>query len=109
MRLMAQPLISQAVVFGDRLPYLSALIFPNPEQVQSRFGTDPDAGILRRAIQESITAALQDLPSYEQVRRFALLPEALSEAHGEVTPTLKIKRRVVAERYAELLTEMRKH
>lgn len=109
MRLMAQPLISQAVVFGDRLPYLSALIFPNPEQVETRFGSNPDASILRRAIQESITAALQDLPSYEQVRRFALLPEALSEAHGEVTPTLKIKRRVVAERYAELLTEMRKH
>ncbi|WP_414040330.1 AMP-dependent synthetase/ligase [Acidithiobacillus sp. M4-SHS-6] len=109
MRLMAQPLISQAMVFGDRLPYLSALIFPNPEQVHTRFGVNPDANILRKAIQESITAALQDLPSYEQVRRFALLPEALSEAHGEVTPTLKIKRRVVAERYAELLNEMRKN
>ncbi|PKY11934.1 AMP-binding protein [Acidithiobacillus marinus] len=107
MRLMAQPLISQAVVFGDRLPYLSALIFPNPEQVEARFGGNPDVSILRKAIQESLTAALRDLPSYEQVRRFALLPEALSEAHGEITPTLKIKRRVVAERYAELLTEMR--
>ncbi|MBU2838154.1 long-chain fatty acid--CoA ligase [Acidithiobacillus thiooxidans] len=109
MRLMAQALISQAVVFGDRLPYLSALIFPNPEQVQARFGAKPDTSVLRKALQESIHTALQDLPSYEQVRRFAILPEALSEAHGEVTPTLKIKRRVVAERYAELLTEMRKN
>ncbi len=108
MRLMAQALISQAVVFGDRLPYLTALIFPNPEQVQRQFGDNPEPTALRKAIQQSLNTALADLPSYEQVRRFALLPEALSEAHGEVTPTLKIKRRVVAERYAGLLTEMRK-
>ncbi|MFA7495166.1 MAG: AMP-dependent synthetase/ligase [Acidithiobacillus sp.] len=108
MRLMAQALINQAIVFGDKLPYLIALIFPNLDQVQEQFGTEPDPSVLRKAIQQAIHTALADLPSYEQVRRFAILPEALSEAHGELTPTLKVKRRVVAEHYVEMLTELRK-
>jgi long-chain acyl-CoA synthetase len=106
MRLMAQALIDQAVVFGDRLPYLMALIFPNQELLKERVGTHADEAATRKAIQAAISTALADLPSHEQVRRFALLPEALSEANGELTPTLKVKRRVVAEHYAELLAQM---
>ena len=106
MRLMAQALIDQAVVFGDRMPYLMALIFPNQELLKERVGTHADDAATRKAIQAAISTALADLPSHEQVRRFALLPEALSEANGELTPTLKVKRRVVAEHYAELLAQM---
>ena len=106
LRLMAQALIDQAVVFGDRMPYLMALIFPNQELLKERVGTHADDAATRKAIQAAISTALADLPSHEQVRRFALLPEALSEANGELTPTLKVKRRVVAEHYAELLAQM---
>ncbi|MCK9188207.1 long-chain fatty acid--CoA ligase [Acidithiobacillus sp.] len=106
MRLMAQALIDQAVVFGDRMPYLMALIFPNKELLTERVGIHADGTAIRKAIQAAISTALADLPSHEQVRRFALLPEALSEANGELTPTLKVKRRIVAEHYAELLAQM---
>ncbi|MHB8209867.1 MAG: AMP-dependent synthetase/ligase [Acidithiobacillus sp.] len=106
LRLMAQALIDQAVVFGDRIPYLMALIFPNQELLKERVGAHADEAATRKAIHAAIATALADLPSHEQVRRFALLPEALSEANGELTPTLKVKRRVVAEHYAELLAQM---
>ncbi len=106
MRLMAQALIDQAVVFGDRMPYLVALIFPNRELLKERVGAHADEAATRKAIHAAIATALADLPSHEQVRRFALLSEALSEANGELTPTLKVKRRVVAEHYAELLAQM---
>ena len=108
MRLMAQALIDQAVVFGDRMPYLVALIFPNRELLKERVGAHADEAATRKAIHAAIATALADLPSHEQVRRFALLSEALSEANGELTPTLKVKRRVVAEHYAELLARMGK-
>ncbi len=106
LRLMAQALIDQAVVFGDRMPYLMALIFPNQELLKERVGAHADEAATRKAIHAAIATALADLPSHEQVRRFALLSEALSEANGELTPTLKVKRRVVAEHYAELLAQM---
>ena len=106
MRLMAQALIEQAVVFGDRMPYLVALIFPNQEVLKARAVDHADEAATRKAVQKAIATALADLPSHEQVKRFALLPEALSETNGELTPTLKVKRRVVAEHYAALLTQM---
>ena len=106
MRLMAQALIEQAVVFGDRMPYLVALIFPNQEVLKARAGDHAGEAAARKAILKAIATALSDLPSHEQVKRFALLPEALSETNGELTPTLKVKRRVVAEHYAALLTQM---
>ena len=107
-RLMAQALIEQAVVFGDRMPYLMALIFPNQELLQKQIGADAEVATTRKVIRATISAALTDLPAHEQVRRFALLPTALTEASGELTPTLKVKRRVVAEHYADLLAQMRK-
>ena len=103
MRLMAHPLISQAVVFGDRLPYLVALLYPHPELVDERLGPHADPQALQRLVGNAVDEALAGLPSFEQVRRFALLPEPLSETAGTLTPTLKIRRRRVGEQYADLL------
>ncbi len=103
MRLMAHPLISQAVVFGDRLPYLVALVYPHPEVAAERMGLHPDPQTLQRLVRSAVDEALAGLPSFEQVRRFALLPEPLSEKTGTLTPTLKIRRRQVGEQYAALL------
>ncbi|MFA9461452.1 AMP-dependent synthetase/ligase [Thiohalorhabdus methylotrophus] len=103
LRLTAQPLIQQAVVFGDRQPYLGALIVPNWEQVHTQLGADadpdPEGKAVFRLMRATIQAALRDLSSWEQVRRFRVLREPFSEAAGEVTPTLKIRRKVVEEHY----------
>ncbi|MEY2341928.1 long-chain fatty acid--CoA ligase [Acidithiobacillus sp. IBUN Pt1247-S3] len=108
MRLCSQPVIAQAVVFGDHLPYLIALLYPNAEIVQSMLGENPDQRRLEQALRQAIDVALRGLPSFEQVRRFAILPEALSESAGTLTPTLKVKRRRVAECYATELAELRR-
>ena len=107
LRLAAQPLIQQAVVFGDRQPFLAALIVPDWENLWQRLGHDPQAPpdpqdtTANRQIREAVHHALADLPAWEQVRRFQLLTEPLSQESGELTPTLKVKRKVVARHYAE--------
>ncbi|MGK9449724.1 AMP-dependent synthetase/ligase [Acidithiobacillus caldus] len=106
MRLMADPYIEQAVVFGDRLPYLVALVYPQWDLVHEKLGSESGERDVQRLLRQHIDAALADLPAFEQVRRFALLPEACNEVDGTLTPTLKIRRRRVAERYAELLASL---
>jgi len=58
---------------------------------------------LVKATHTAIQEALDGLPSYEQVRRFSLLEQPLGQETGELTPTFKVKRRVVRERYAKIL------
>ncbi|MFP4615717.1 MAG: AMP-dependent synthetase/ligase [Thiohalorhabdus sp.] len=104
LRLAAQPLIQQAVVFGDGEAYLGALIVPNWQQVTERLGTDsppedPEDRAVMRLIRGAVHDALKDLPAWEQVRRFRVLQQPFTEEAGEVTPTLKIRRKVVKERY----------
>lgn len=108
LRLCSQPLIAQAVVFGDHLPYLIALLYPNPEIVRDTLGESADARQLEHALRQAVNQALQGLPSFEQVRRFAILREPLSESGGTLTPTLKVKRRRVAERYAAELAALQR-
>ena len=107
LRLTAQPLIEQAVVLGDRQPYLAALIVPDWDMVRRELGLpgdqppDPQTPEAQRLVRAAVQRALTDLPSWEQVRRFRLLPAPFTQENGELTPTLKIKRKVVAERYAD--------
>jgi len=107
LRLTAQPLIQQAVIFGDRQPFLGALIAPDWEVLWQRLGRppadppDPEDPEANRLVRDTMHKALADLPAWEQVRRFRLLPEPLTQERGELTPTLKVKRKVVAERYAD--------
>lgn len=108
LRLCSQPLIAQAVVFGDHLPYLIALLYPNPEIVRDTLGESADARQLEYALRQAVHQALQGLPSFEQVRRFAILREPLSESGGTLTPTLKVKRRRVAEQYAAELAALQR-
>ncbi|MES1209442.1 MAG: long-chain fatty acid--CoA ligase [Pseudomonadota bacterium] len=102
---MSSPLVSQAVVYGDRRPYLSALLTPSEEAVK-RFGDGkggvvPDAAELRAAIQAALKTVNTDLASYETIKTFAFLPHDFSEAAGEMTPSLKVKRKVVIDRYRD--------
>ncbi|MEW6611333.1 MAG: AMP-dependent synthetase/ligase [Pseudomonadota bacterium] len=99
MRLATHPLINQAVVFGDRRPYLVALIHPNSERLQETLKPNPSAEEVQSAVRQAVQWALKDLPAYEQVRKFLLLDKPLTQEGGELTPTLKVKRRVLWERF----------
>jgi len=108
--------ISQAVVVGDQRKFIAALIVPDFALMESYarhkqipykeaaelLGNPRVLDLFRRRIEEK----MQGLPSYETVKKFRLLPRELTQEEGDLTPTLKIKRRVVAEKYAGLIEEM---
>jgi long-chain acyl-CoA synthetase len=107
--------ISQAVMHGDQRPYPVVLItldeeeIPTyarehdlPEDIPSLAG-DPT---VRALIQEEIDRVNEKYAQVEQVKKFAILDHDLSQASGELTPTLKVKRNVVNERYAQLLDSL---
>ncbi len=104
-----QPLVSQCVVIGDRRPYLVALVTLDPEEAvkfagEHGLGEDPEAIAsneeVRKAIEDHIEQMNQKFARVEQVKKFKILPRDLSQEGGELTPTLKVKRNVVAEKYA---------
>jgi long-chain acyl-CoA synthetase len=100
--------ISQAVVYGDNRPYLVALLTIDPDELQAlaaRAGVPPDPA--RMAVDERVHAVLQDavddvnrrVARIEQIKRFAVLDDDLSQSEGELTPTMKVKRATVYARY----------
>ena len=98
------PLVSQVVVFGDKRNYCVALITPS-EPAARQFGGGDIAKAaaspeLRAAIEIAIAEVNATLASYETVKVFAVLGADFSEAHGELTPSLKVKRDVVAREFA---------
>jgi long-chain acyl-CoA synthetase len=102
------PLVSQCVVIGDRRPYLVALVTLDPDEAKAYAGEhglpeDPaaladDEGI-RKAIGEHIEKINEKFARVEQVKKFVILPHDLSQEGGELTPTMKVKRSVVADKY----------
>ncbi|MBN2575781.1 MAG: long-chain fatty acid--CoA ligase [Deltaproteobacteria bacterium] len=98
------PLVSQVVVFGDRRSYCVALITPSEPAARQFGGGDLAAAAaspaLRAAIERAVAEVNGALASYETIKSFALLPADFSEATGELTPSLKVKRDVVASKFA---------
>jgi long-chain acyl-CoA synthetase len=90
------PLVSQALVVGDRRPYVAALITVDPEQA-----ADVPPEELDDRVQAIVDAVNAELSRYEQIKRFRILPRDFSADEDEVTPTLKLKRRVVADHFAD--------
>jgi long-chain acyl-CoA synthetase len=104
--------ISQAVMHGDRRPYPVALITLDPEEIvvfAREHGLPEDPAALSRepAVIELIQAELDRVneryAQVERIKRFALLEHDLSQETGELTPTLKVKRNVVNEKYADVI------
>ncbi len=114
--LKSRPLISQAVVIGDRLKYCVALITLDEEAAaawakgQGVAAEDAetlaaDARVVAE-IQRHVDAVNAELASYESIKYFRVLPRDFSIETGELTPSLKVKRKVVAERYADTIASM---
>jgi long-chain acyl-CoA synthetase len=101
------PLVSQCVVVGDRRPFLVCVVTLDPEEAEklaSEKGLDAatlnENNEVRASIQAHLDQINQKFARVEQVKKFAILPQDLSQEAGELTPTMKIKRNVVAEKYA---------
>jgi long-chain acyl-CoA synthetase len=99
--------ISQAIVIGDRRPYLVALITLDPEEVP-KFAEEhglapedvPESEQMRAEVQGAIDHANEDYGRVEQIKKFKILPDDLTQEQGTLTPTLKVKRNVVNEKFA---------
>jgi len=110
-----QPHISQAVVIGDNRKYCTALVALDPDSVPGfaqRHGIANDSEQVarhpevQRAIDEQVKKVNEKLASWESIKYFRILPRELSEAGGELTPSLKVKRKAVAAHYGDLIEEM---
>jgi long-chain acyl-CoA synthetase len=115
--LRAHELISEAVIIGESRHFPSALVVPHLAALGRRLGVQPPAddeaarSLLARpdaiaAIQAAIDDLNARLAQFERIKRFELLPAAFTMDSGELTPTLKVKRRVVEERYREVIERM---
>jgi long-chain acyl-CoA synthetase len=93
--LKTEPLISQALVIGDRRPFVSALITLD----EAEAAKVPE-GQLEARVAAIVDEVNRDLSRFEQIKRFTILPRDFSPEHGEITPTLKLKRSVVEEHFA---------
>ncbi|MDT5298805.1 MAG: long-chain acyl-CoA synthetase [Mycobacterium sp.] len=110
-RLRAHPLVSQAMVVGDAQPFIAALITIDPEAFpawKARNGKDTGASVgdladdpdLVTEIDLAVKDSNQAVSHAESIRKFRILPVDFTEDTGELTPTLKVKRKVVAEKFA---------
>ncbi|MCC9689545.1 MULTISPECIES: AMP-dependent synthetase/ligase [Streptomyces] len=111
------PLIGQAMVHGDNRSYLVALLVLDPESAPAwaarhGIGTDGDLAALARhpevraEVDRAVAAANTRLNRTEQVKRYELLAEEWGPATGELTPSLKMRRRVIRDKYADALTAL---
>ena len=108
--------VSSAFVYGDRKPYLTALIVPNLERLlefarEKRIDFfDLDDLVMREPVRELFEQRMGEingrLASYETIKRFVLLPHDFSIESGELTPTLKLRRKVICERYKQKIEDM---
>jgi len=107
----ASPLVSQVLFYGDKRPYCVALVTLS-EEAARRFGkSGPDlaeAADLKAALQKDIDTVNAKLASFESIKRFAILPQDLTEASGDLTPKLSVKRKVVIDKYRAVLEELYK-
>jgi len=107
------PLIGDAVVIGDRKKFLTALLTLDPEQLQKAAeaaGTSPDAlraaPSTRAAIQAAVDVMNKEFAQVETVKRFTVLPAPFTVETGELTPSMKVKRKVVNDKFVNEIDSM---
>jgi long-chain acyl-CoA synthetase len=115
--LKASPFIGEVVLIGDNQNTITALVVPNLERLREWAGREGltfegNAGLValpevKKKIKQEIDAHSGRLADFEKIKKFTLLSTPFSVESGELTPTLKIKRKVVAQKYAREIAEMR--
>jgi long-chain acyl-CoA synthetase len=111
-RLLQNAIVAFAIVIGDQRPYVTAVIMPAWDVVadELRIRGDPATLVedpaLRAQFQSVVDRANDGLGSWETIKRFALMPEGLTEAAGELTPTLKVRRDTVIKNRAGAIEAM---
>ena len=112
----AAPLLSQVLIHGDQRSYVSALVTLDPEGLQ-RLAVRLELGeltgeraVAHLAVQQQVQRAIDQvnagLPRFASIKRFVVLPREFSEAEGEVTPSQKLKRKAIEQRYRAQLDTM---
>ena len=103
-----QPEIGQAMIAGDRRPYMVALLVPDAEWSAEWRATHPDAGAdgLRAALTAAVERTNKDLSVTERVRRFIVADEGFTIENQQLTPSLKIRRHVIRQVYGERLDSL---
>ena len=114
--LKADPFISQAMVYGDRKSYPVALITLNADELakfareRGIVATDPAVVAKHPAVVERVGRTVEEknsqLQSYAKIKKFTVLPVDFTQEGGELTPTLKVKRKVVANKYLTTIEEL---
>jgi long-chain acyl-CoA synthetase len=114
--LKGDPFISQAMVHGDKRPYPVAILTLNPEELvkfakdQGILNTDPAALAKHPKVVERVSRIVEarnhELQSYAKVKKFAILPGDFTVENGLLTPTLKVKRRIITDKHRELLDSL---
>ena len=112
-RFKMSPLVAEALLLGDRRRFIAVLLIPDRAQLEELVLRDgasfiPIEDLVERADVQSLYQEVVDevnvtLAGFEQVRRFKLLPAEFSIAGGELTPTMKVRRRVVEERWNKVI------
>lgn len=110
------PFISQAAIFGEAKPYVSAMVVPDLSALEAHFQDikDEEGEAITTTAHPKVKALLNEiinqvnshLDIWEQIREYSLLEQPLSQATGELTPSMRISRNVVAERYAAQIEAM---
>lgn len=110
--------VDQCVILGEHQTYMAVLIVPDFDMLKSYAAqnqisyNDPSELLIHpdilKLFDKELKALNKNLASHEKVRQFRLLPEAFTVETGELTPTLKVKRRIIEERYKELINEIYK-
>ncbi len=114
--LKGDPFISQAMVHGDKRPYPVALITLNPEELakfareQGILVTDPAALAKHPKVLERVSRSIEErnagLQSYAKIKKFAILSDDFTIDNGLLTPTLKVKRKIITDQHKELLDSL---
>jgi long-chain acyl-CoA synthetase len=100
---MRDPLIDRAVVVGEGRPYVTALVVPDWEAARQQ-GLDEAA--LKAHVQKAVDAANAGRGSWETIKYFTLLPSDFTEAKGELSLKMDVKRKAVEKNYAEQIDAM---
>lgn len=107
------PIVSQVVVIGDKRRFLSALITLSTEELENLRQTEPFSSMaipeiiasdaIQQRVQRAVDRANAELARYENIRKYKVLDREFSIEDGEMTPTLKLKRRAIEERFGDVI------